>query len=422
MAYEASEIMTAAALQYTNAELDEASKDLAKLKLLMIDAREKIKSGKSKVVFGDTTTERGFLSTMDESDIKMLNDLAAGISAAKAIKPHLTSKGNKVPYVYMTGNIWPDEVEKFRVSTSTFKDYNSSDILVSDDKKLFLGISLKKKPKVKSPSPTLINKAFDTILQGKQFDSIKEDLYNKRKDYFAGIVKELVKNDYILESDIPNFKSLSNEELFTASKRNKQKFGKYAYIDTKGSAMLPGGYLQDNTKDPKSIRYIVNKKLSERNNPLFKAIVDVLNDNAQLFSDTLIDIILKQNLYKELESKDLKDNKFEFFLVTAVANISSKGVIDIGKSSVIPLKTTLCGLTRIKEASNNQKPKLEIDKIKTAKSEAAKIFLELKWGNTSVLDLEIRYKGSFTSQPQFQSTLGNQFETLLKSECSNGNG
>ena len=425
MAYEASEIMTAAALQYSNKELDEYSSDLSKLRMLMIDAREKISSGRSRVVFGNASIEKGFLETMDETNIKMLTDLAVGISAAKAIKEELPKRGNVVPYVYMTGNVWPKQVEKFRVSTKTFNDYNSSDILVSDDNKFYLGISLKKKPKVKSPSPTLINKAFDTILQGKEFDSIKKDLYDKRVKYFSGIVREAVAEGYILKSDIPNFDRLSDEELFTASKRDKTKFGKYAYIDTKGSAKLPSGYLANSdsvTKDPKSMRYFVNKKLSQKDNPLFKAFVDVLNDHAQLFSDVLIDIILKEKLYDELDIKDIKQNDFGFFLMTGVANISSSGKIDIGHASSISLSTTLCGLTRIKEKSENQKPKLTIDKIKSAKSNAAKIFLELKWGNTTILDLEIRYKGSFTSQPQFQATIGSDFEKLLKKECSGGNG
>lgn len=425
MAYEASEIMTAAALQYTNNELDNASQTLENMKILMIDAKNKIKKGESKVVFGNDTIKKGFLETMDENDIKMLSDLAVGISAAKKIKEELPKKGNVIPFVYMTGNVWPKEVEKFRISTSTFNDYNSSDILVTDNSEFYLGISLKKKPKVKSPSPTLINKAFDTILQGKEFDLIKKDLYDKRVAYFSNIVKESVQEGYILKSDIPNFNNLSDLELFTSSKRDKTKFGKYAYIDTKGSAKLPGGYLGGGdsiTKDPKSMRYFVNKKLSQRDNPLFKAFVDVLNDHAQLFSDTLIDIILKEKLYKELDSKDIKESEFAFFLMTGVANISKSGNIDIGKASAISLKTTLCGLTRIKKQSEKQKPKLEVNKIKSAKSQAAKIFLELKWGQTTILDLEIRYKGSFTSQPQFQATLGDGFEKLLKSECGGGKG
>ena len=52
-----------------------------------------------------------------------------------------------------------------------------------------------------------------------------------------------------------------------------------------------------------------------------------------------------------------------------------------------------------------------------AKSNAAKIFFQLKRGRLILLDLEIRYKGSFTPQPQFQGTLNPMFKQLLKEEC-----
>lgn len=432
MAYEASEIMTAAALLYTNSRLTEATKDLESLKILMIDARGKISKDTNKLVmFGTPNIKSGFLDEMDESDIKKLGDLAAGISAAIAIRKELSKNGgdNIIPKIYMTGNVWPEDVERFRISTSTFNDYNSSDILVSTNGKLFLGISLKKKQTVKAPSPTLINKAFDTILQGSEFDSIKEELYDAREQYFANIVREAVKSGLILKSDIPNFDKLNDGELFTPkTKKTKlyiEKFGKYSYIDIKGSDKLPGKYLgggESITRDKNSMRFFVNNKLSQRDNVLFKAFTDTLDEHSQLFSDTLIDIILKQNLYKELDNKDIKETDFQFFLVTAIAKISKSGEIQISKASAISLKTTLCGLTRIKESVGKQKPKLVVDQVKTSKSKAAKIFIQLQWGNMTILELEIRYKGSFTSQPQFQATLSDSFETLLKGECSGGRG
>ena len=51
------------------------------------------------------------------------------------------------------------------------------------------------------------------------------------------------------------------------------------------------------------------------------------------------------------------------------------------------------------------------------KSNAAKIFLQLKRGILVLLDLEIRYKGQFTPQPQFQGTLSQKFIEFLKKEC-----
>jgi hypothetical protein len=42
--------------------------------------------------------------------------------------------------------------------------------MATADKKTFYGISLKKKRKTNAGEPTLINKAFDSVLDGKQFD------------------------------------------------------------------------------------------------------------------------------------------------------------------------------------------------------------------------------------------------------------
>ena len=38
--------------------------------------------------------------------------------------------GSEKVITYMTGNVWPKEVEDFQVSAYGFTDYNSSDIVV----------------------------------------------------------------------------------------------------------------------------------------------------------------------------------------------------------------------------------------------------------------------------------------------------
>ena len=44
---------------------------------------------------------------------------------------------------------------------------------------------------------------------------------------------------------------------------------------------------------------------------------------------------------------------------------------------------------------------------------AAKVFYDLSKGKTTILHLHIRYKGSFTPQPQFQATLSDDFKELI---------
>lgn len=427
MAYEASEIMLAAAMMYTNDELDAYCKDSGTLRELMIDARDKIKKHIDRHIhFGNSTIEKGFTDLMDENNKEALKDLAGGISAAKGVREFLTKSGESggkrlSPSIYMTGNVWPKEVEKFRVSAYGFDDYNSADVIMTADATKFYGISLKKKRSSTGGEPTLINKAFDTVLQGKKFDNIKEELAKARQEYFSGLVIEAVENGLILKNHIKNFDQLKKtpqgrKELFEAKQRDKKLFDR-SYIDTKGSAKMKDGYKSSNTNDSNSMRYFVNKKLAEKNNPLWKEFIKIMNEHADLFADSLINIILKTKLFDELDSKDLGKYKFSFFLVTGVGDVSSKGEVKVGQASVIPLKTTLCGLTRIEEQFKNKKYEIVLDEQKKGSSDAAKIFLQLKRGNITLLDLEIRYKGAFTPQPQFQGTLNYQFKNLLEKEC-----
>jgi hypothetical protein len=425
MAYEASEIMLAAAMMYPNDVLLEHTKDAGTLRQLMIDAKKRIKTDRH-IYFGNSTIEKGFTDLMNENNSEALKDFAGGISAAIGVREYLSKSGESggkrmEPSIYMTGNVWPKDVEKFRVSAYGFEDYNSSDVLMTADKKTFYGISLKKKRKTNAGEPTLINKAFDTVLDGKKFDKVKEELVQIRIDYFSSLVIEAVQKGIILKSHIKNFDSLKNtpsgrKELFEAKQRDKMLFDR-SYIDTKGSAKLKEGYKSDKTTDQNSMRYFVNKKLAEADNPLWKEFVKVMNKHADLFAESLINIILKTKLFEEIEAKDLGNYKFNFFLVTGVGDVSSKGEVSIGKASVLPLKTTLCGLTRIEEMNKNKKYEIVLNKEKKGASDAAKIFLQLKRGNVTLLDLEIRYKGAFTPQPQFQGTLNSDFKNLLEKEC-----
>ena len=427
MAYEASEIMMAAALMYSNGELEQYTKDIGTLRQLMIDAKQKIKKGTNKTIqFGSPAIEKGFTELMDETNTEALKDLAGGISAAYGVRKYLASNGESggsslSPSIYMTGNVWPKEVEKFRVSAFGFEDYNSADVIATADKQTFYGISLKKKRKTNAGEPTLINKAFDSVLDGKQFDSVKEELAAVRANYFSQIVIDAVNEGIILKEHIKNFDQLKKnpagrKELFEAKQRDKKLFDR-SYIDTKGSAKLKNGYKDENTKDPKSMRYYVNKRLAEKDNPLWKEFIIVMNKYSDLFADSLINIILKTELFKELDKKDLDNYKFNFFLVTGVGDVTSKGEVQIGQATVLPLKTTLCGLTRINQMYKNKKYEIVLNKSKQGESEAAKVFLQLKKGDLTLLDLEIRYKGAFTPQPQFQGTLHPDFKKLLQKEC-----
>ena len=48
---------------------------------------------------------------------------------------------------------------------------------------------------------------------------------------------------------------------------------------------------------------------------------------------------------------------------------------------------------------------------------AAKVYFDLRKGKIVIMNMELRYKGGFTSQPQFFGTLSKQFKDVLKGQC-----
>ena len=414
MAYEASEIMTAVALQSSAQTLNKV-KTQGDLQKLITDGIKIVNKGKD-IQFGDSKTFKGFSAKLNPQAPASIKDMAVGVSAALAIRGYMNKPSGGLT-VYMTGNIFPKEVEDFKVSAFGFQDYNSSDIIVSADKKKFFGVSLKKKKDVKASDPTLINKAFSSVFEGEQYDKLKKDLTDMRVSYFANLVKEAISKKIILEKDVVNYKQLSDKQLFESKGIDKKQFGDKGYIDTKGYATSKDGYTDQNTKDPKSMRFFVNKNLSDKTNKLWDTYRNIVNEYSNELADTLLNIILKTKLYEQLDAKKLKGKDFDFSLITAVGDITSKGEVKIGNAKVTPLKTTLCGLTRIEKKKKNDKFSVIVDKEKSAKSNAAKIFLTLIRGSSKVLDLEVRYKGSFTSKPQFQGGMSKDFMNIMAVEC-----
>ena len=422
---------------YTEPQLKKYSENKSSLKSLIVDAKKKLKSTKV-VEFGSQAIETGFIKELDENKDSVITDMAIGISATRAIRNEVKN----VKKVYMTGDTWPKDVQKFKVDAYGFKDYNSSDIIVTGDRKKFLGVSLKKKNKVKAPDPTMINKAFDSALDEKglsskelkQVQNLKKDVAKVRQEFFANIVIDAVDSGIILWSDIRKgqnqpFKNkqewdrwkksdAGQKELFESKFKDKQLFGKYSYIDTKGYINHKNGYLHTDTKDKNSMRYYVNSVLSNPRNKLWKAFLKVMNDYSDIFADILINIILKTQLNAELKKKDIDENNFQFFLITGIGNVTTKGDVSIVDGDSMSLQTTLCGLERIEKRFKSKKYEIVLDEEQQKNSSAAKLFFKIKRGNINILDLELRYKGSFNPQPQFQGTINKEFKQLLIKECS----
>jgi len=477
--YERSEIMFAVAMHYTVKQLTDLIGPKSDTDDLVaeIPKFKKIAQGKS-IAYGSSNIQKGFVGLIDTSD-KSINDMVKGITAALAFKKFLPSGvADSSPKAYMTGDIWPKEVEPFSISAYGFSSYNSSDVIVTYNNVEYYGVSLKKKPTDRSADPTIINKVFDSILNARRentgkampkvssaktpkqandknaeiFGIIRAQLQEAKGNYFAGLVQQAISKGIFDAKDVVGYtKTLKGdrkiEVLYESAGRNKKLFPD-AYINTKGWKKAPKSVWEDPTKtgtpydviksalkDPNSMRYFVNNELGKRNNELWSEYLKIMNDHAETFANTLLNLVLKTMLYEELTIDKLNSKDFSFFLVTGTgtANLKTKK-ISVTPGQVVPLKTILCGLTRFKKKYASFKYEMILDEKKkeatlarsrtntsddvdSEESGAAKIYFTLQRGGITILDLELRYKGTFTAQPQFFATINQEFKDFLKKEC-----
>jgi len=410
MALEFSEIATLGCLFFSERELLKASTDLPSLVAFTQKVRDKVKSD-SNVKFG--TGKQQFIDAMDPSSPVVLDDMCKGISAAIAIKKWLTSVHNepndvKIKKGYMTGNVWPSPVNKLKIDAFGMADYNSSDFILYTgnvgQNQYYYGVSLKKKKKEHDDDPTLINKAFDTVMVGREFDKLKEEIRKLRVKWFADKVREAHKKKLIIIETA--HQKLSDEKLILAKPAGSPK---ESYPNLKGT--IKEGY-----GGGTSFRKWMNNEVGSGD--LYSSMLKVIEPHMELFANSLINLILKVNLSNKLNAnRDLDKYYFGFALVTGVGQMR-KETPYIGKGAVYPQESVLCALA---ELARSKQPYTMVQVPNPAgdESNAAKVFFEIRRGRIPIIQLQIRYKGSFTAQPQFFAFLSPEFKKIIKGKSPN---
>ena len=470
MALEPSEVFCAAALCFNKTYLQNTLRvvgpsglgspsDRIDRFLLFFKEAEKVASG-NEVVFAEN--RQAFLNFFKDplKNPGNIIDMSRGISAAIAIQEWMASahkvRNTTAHRVFMTGNVWPKEVKPLSIQAHGFDAYNSSDLIIRPVgmPNAYFGVSLKKKPKPNDQDPTLINKAFDTVLTDKSFDDVKKELEDIREKYFAGLVKEAVKEGHI-NLDISG---KTDAQLFKPDKKTRNGEGfERIYIDTKGSMKMPEIYgPKDTTIEAKwgtpkekgwdyygdkalnrgslssrtdTMRSWVNGKLGQANCPLYKSFIKVMNDNSEVFAKNLINVTLKTDLPRLMGTKNLGKMSFGFALITGIGSGTSgkklfeeTGTITVYKGKAYDIHSILCGLSDLDSNSNNYEFKItnrmESDNDDdNSEGGAAKILFDLIKNRVPLMHMELRYKGGFGGQPQFFGTLTKEFKTIMEDKC-----
>ena len=329
-------------------------------------------------------------------------DLATAVSSANAILSMVPSPTK----VYWTGQSWHDDIKIFNPDIVGVKDYNSSDIVVTDGKK-FWGLSLKKKESRDSTDPTLINKPITgkksflsaLIADGAMSQQELDNIENKKNEFFTNIIAS-----------------------YWIAPENKRTT--YKHLKTMRRAVPAAAKLGDKERKEEIGRIpnkYVNTQLTTKGNVFWQEVDKVLRDHAEEFMVSFIKLVFRYELKDHLEDLIAQGKTFEFYLLTGIGKRVGDE-IGIEPADVKDLPSTVQALSRIFRnpsalnlgATPGRALPWEVDlkKIGTRKP-PAKLFYTIFYGKAALLNLEIRYKGSKTAEPQFQCTATPVFKTLM---------
>jgi len=320
------------------------------------------------------TKVKGYKQSQVDSLSGDYTNLCQAVSAAIAV--HDAGYGG-ADVVYLTGQAWDDDVKQFQITKYGMKDFNSSDFIVKKGDS-YLGVSLKKKMRIKQEDPTLINKAFSSLLQDSKFSKIMKQLDDKTGLFYLKVLARGKREG-----------KLSKQLLDEISKtrptvRNWKKF------------------IQQVDND------LVNRELKSSRS-LFKSMADIIMANKLMIADQLIQLIFKADL------KDLKQVNFDFALVTGIGVYGVRKGVSIEKGDYKDVDTIT---TKLNELAT----KGDIDLVFTPGAKqpfdegatAAILKFDILMAGVPLCNVSLRYKGDFRSAPNFLAVMTPEFKEMYK--------
>jgi hypothetical protein len=257
-------------------------------------------------------------------------------------------------------------------------DFNSSDFIVKKGKK-YLGVSLKKKPLPTTGDPTLINKAFASLLNGsKELVKVREGIEQDAGDFYLHVIK-LAQRLKVLSPDM-----MADLKKDKPSNKNWKQ------------------YIQRIPND------LINRVLKGRRT-LFKVMGKTITDNSDLIANQLVQLIFKADL-KELQKSD-----FDFTLVTGIGDYGPKKGVVVSKGEYKDIDTVT---SQLDDLFSKGKPKIVFTpgakQAFDVGAKAANLKFDLMIGDVTVCNILLRYKGDFRSAPNFNAVMTKEFKELYK--------
>ena len=402
---------------------------------------------------------------------------ARAVSAANGFLKAMDN-GSKVKEVYLTGQKWDQEIAKYGYDSHELfgnKNYNTSDIVVRvetarGDRKI-VGISLKKKNRVAAKDPTIINKTvtgdnglLKTLVAKKDQHKLTKHLgklYVARAQFFFNVIKaalippspvtngklktrrETMKSlgiddaEKIASDFIKKYKgtSISITVMKEYEKRAQQmqetQIGKNIekYLDKLEKKVSTN--FQTSKLVTKEMSKIGNQKAKDSlfgNFPSHTKVRNIyfatlnaiitLGDVSEMICEGLLNVIFKLDLRKYTDKvASFQNESFHFTLITGIGMLAGDSTISVDVASVYPEEITTSLL--LKMISNKKTRILEIRPRKGyiqphKGGTSASLKYEIFVNNINIIDMEIRYKGEITPEPQFQAVITSKFAQMVK--------
>tara|TARA_B100000282_G_scaffold129956_1_gene93132 strand:- start:27 stop:1781 length:1755 start_codon:yes stop_codon:yes gene_type:complete len=397
---------------------------------------------------------------------------AKAISAANGFLRDL-APNSKVHRVHATGQQWIKILAKyFAVNQHEYfgnKDYNSSDLIVEvtrqDRIKLYVGISLKKKGiRANEKDPTIINKTVlgeDGLLTYFLGEEAKKqgvtrvinDLYLSRSTFFYNVIAAALDGEDSTtqmtamrklnisdgEKDVPQIKSSSSMQLGSpmfkkaVAEREKRVAEKRLENITEYLTRLKRSVSISRATGRKVLEQA--QKLGQKEamtpalkgkyppkkpvfNQYFKDLNDVILSKPIMkpLCIGLLNIIFKLDLRKLIKDRSRYSEEFVFTLITGSGDLTDDG-IQVESAGVIPEKSSTSFLLKqVTDPTSTfllKKPPGEKQAFERG-TNMAKLKYDLFLNGNNIAEVEIRYKGAITAEPQFQAFITTDFKKLLK--------
>ena len=148
--------------------------------------------------------------------------------------------------------------------------------------------------------------------------------------------------------------------------------------------------------------------LKDRKNTFFRRVNQVITKHSEEFVKAFIELLFRTKM------KDIEDaGEFKFYLLTGIGRFIG-GTVEVEEAENKDVPQTIEALTKIFSSKLTMRTTPGKLNAWEKGAGAAKVFFSIFSDGDRIIDLEIRYKGSYTANPQFQAVATADFKKIFK--------